>query len=61
MKSTKLSTIAEPMDIHRFTARFFLAIAVASDEDETEVDTAAWLRDVRGQFEQGLYRNYCKP
>lgn len=36
----------EQTAIQRFTERFFLAVDAVLDEDETEVDTAAWLGDV---------------
>ena len=36
----------EQTAIQRFAERFFFAVDAVLDEDETEVDTAAWLGDV---------------
>ena len=46
----KVSSTAEQTATHRLTERFFFAVDAGFDDDETEVDTAAWLGDVRGRL-----------
>ena len=60
MNTTKVSTNTEHTATQRLTDRFFLTVDAESGDDETEVDTAAWLGDV-SRTTMSLYRIYCKP